>query len=44
MKDRLPKDTVLCGFHSYGEIGVDEGDLGIELHNQTMTVTLITEL
>jgi hypothetical protein len=44
VKDRLPKDTVLCGFHSYGEIGVDEGDLGIELHNQTMTVTLITEL
>lgn len=44
VKDRLPKDTILCGFHSYGEIGVDETDRGIELHNQTMTVTLITEV
>lgn len=43
VKDRLPKGTILCGFHSYGEIGVDETGRGIELHNQTMTVTLIAE-
>lgn len=43
VKERLPDGTVLCGFHSYGEIGVDETARGIELHNQTMTVTLISE-
>jgi len=43
VKDALPKGTILTGFHSYGEIGLDETAHGIELHNQTMTVTLLSE-
>jgi hypothetical protein len=41
--DHLPAGTVLTGFHSYGEIGTDETEASIELHNQTMTVALLSE-
>ncbi|MFT4143150.1 MAG: FIST N-terminal domain-containing protein [Mobilitalea sp.] len=43
VRDALPKSTVLTGFHSYGEIGLDENAHDVELHNQTMTVTLLSE-
>jgi hypothetical protein len=40
--NHLPKDTVQTGFYSYGEIAA--GNTGFcDLHNQTMTVTLIQE-
>jgi hypothetical protein len=31
------------GFYSYGEISPDEGSGFCQLHNQTMTVTVLTE-
>lgn len=38
----LPKNTVQVGFYSYGEIS--SGELGnCDLHNQTMTLTTISE-
>ncbi|GLB53437.1 histidine kinase [Neptunitalea chrysea] len=37
-------DTVLSGFYSYGEIAPFQGEGGCRLHNQTMTITLISEL
>jgi hypothetical protein len=43
VKEALPPETVITGFHSYGEMGFDEGAQRIQLHNQTMTVTLLTE-
>ncbi len=40
--EQLPKDTIQTGFYSYGEIA--PGKSGVcDLHNQTMTVTLIQE-
>jgi hypothetical protein len=40
--NHLPKNTIQTGFYSYGEIAA--GHTGIcDLHNQTMTVTLIQE-
>ena len=44
VKDALPPSTILTGFHSYGEIGLDENAHDVELHNQTMTVTLLSEI
>ncbi len=38
----LPKGTEQIGFYSYGEIS-STGHAGCELHNQTMTLTLIWE-
>lgn len=40
--DTLPADSVFTGFYSYGELGIGESG-ECELHNQTMTVTLMTE-
>ena len=37
-------DTVLGGFYSYGEISPFSSSARCELHNQTMTVTTLTEL
>ena len=38
----LPRNTIQTGFYSYGEIA--PGKSGVcDLHNQTMTVTLIQE-
>jgi hypothetical protein len=39
----LGKDTVLAGFYSYGEISPFTPGARCELHNQTMTVTTISE-
>ena len=35
--------TKTCGFYSYGEIAPFDGELACQLHNQTMTITLISE-
>ncbi|AUC82561.1 FIST signal transduction protein [Lacinutrix sp. Bg11-31] len=37
------KDTTICGFYSYGEIAPFHGETNCQLHNQTMTITLISE-
>ncbi|KJD33695.1 histidine kinase [Tamlana sedimentorum] len=36
-------NTVISGFYSYGEIAPFNGENNCKLHNQTMTVTLISE-
>ncbi|MEZ4888175.1 MAG: FIST C-terminal domain-containing protein [Chitinophagales bacterium] len=36
--------TCITGFYSYGEIAPFSGALNCELHNQTMTITLLSEL
>ncbi|MBQ0788567.1 MAG: FIST C-terminal domain-containing protein [Oceanihabitans sp.] len=41
--DVLGKDTVITGFYSYGEIAPFHGEMACQLHNQTMTITLISE-
>ena len=38
-----PDRTVLAGFYSYGEISPFTPDARCELHNQTMTITTLTE-
>jgi len=44
VRDTLGQDTVLTGFYSYGEIcPVEPTDKQAVLHNQTMTVTTISE-
>ncbi len=43
VKEELPAGAVLCGFHSYGEIGPSGNGLGFDLHNQTMTVVFFEE-
>lgn len=40
---RLPPGTVQTGFYSYGELSPIDGS-ACELHNQTMTLTLISEV
>lgn len=37
------KDTVITGFYSYGEIAPFYKETNCQLHNQTMTITLISE-
>ena len=37
------EDTTICGFYSYGEIAPFHGETNCQLHNQTMTITLISE-
>jgi len=39
----LGEDTVLSGFYSYGEIAPFAASTKCELHNQTMTITTLTE-
>ncbi|MFB9052771.1 FIST signal transduction protein [Formosa undariae] len=36
-------DTTISGFYSYGEIAPFHGENNCQLHNQTMTITLISE-
>jgi len=36
-------DAVVSGFYSYGEIAPFHGEVACQLHNQTMTITLISE-
>ncbi|MGH1385051.1 FIST signal transduction protein [Kordia sp.] len=35
--------TTICGLYSYGEIAPFSGEHNCQLHNQTMTITLISE-
>lgn len=39
----LGKKTTVCGFYSYGEIAPFNGENSCKLHNQTITITLISE-
>ncbi|WP_204344127.1 FIST signal transduction protein [Psychroserpens algicola] len=39
----LGDDTTVSGFYSYGEIAPFHGEIACQLHNQTMTITLISE-
>jgi len=41
--DRMGPGAVLAGFYSYGEIGPMRDLVDCRLHNQTMTVALLTE-
>ena len=39
----IGKDIAVSGFYSYGEIAPFHGEVPCQLHNQTMTVTLMSE-
>jgi hypothetical protein len=43
VQEVLGNDTMLCGFYSYGEISPFSSDAKCELHNQTMTITTLSE-
>jgi hypothetical protein len=43
VRDVLGPGSVMCGFYSYGEISPVTPSAACELHNQTMTVTIISE-
>ena len=43
MKETLGEPTVITGFYSYGQIAPFDKNDTANLHNQTMTVTLISE-
>lgn len=43
VREVLGERTVLAGFYSYGEISPFTPDARCELHNQTMTITTLTE-
>jgi len=43
VREVLGKETVLTGFYSYGEISPFTPGAKCELHNQTMTITTISE-
>ena len=44
VQDILGQETVLAGFYSYGEISPFNPSATCELHNQTMTITTLSEL
>lgn len=44
VRDVVGADAVLTGFYSYGEIAPFTATTACELHNQTMTVTTISEV
>lgn len=44
VRDLLGIDTTFTGFYSYGEISPLNKETRCELHNQTMTITLIAEV
>jgi hypothetical protein len=43
VQDVLGRETVLAGFYSYGEISPFTPSAKCELHNQTMTITTLSE-
>lgn len=43
VQDVIGKDVRIIGFYSYGEIAPTNSNSKCELHNQTMTITTITE-
>lgn len=44
VRDAMGTGSILTGFYSYGEIGPTEGRRGPVLHNQTMTITALSEV
>ncbi|SRR5260221_253368 len=44
VQEILGQETVLAGFYSYGEISPFNPSAKCELHNQTMTITTLSEL
>jgi hypothetical protein len=44
VREILGQNTVLAGFYSYGEISPFSPSAQCELHNQTMTITTLSEL
>lgn len=43
VREILGEDTILAGFYSYGEISPVTPEASCQLHNQTMTITTISE-
>ena len=43
LDQRVEEETTICGFYSYGEIAPFNLEINCQLHNQTMTITLISE-
>ena len=43
VREVLGDDVILSGFYSYGEIAPFHGEVSCRLHNQTMTITLMSE-
>jgi hypothetical protein len=43
VQEIIGADTAVTGFYSYGEMAPFNGETSCELHNQTMTLTLISE-
>ena len=43
VREVLGEQSVLTGFYSYGEISPFTPEARCELHNQTMTITALTE-
>jgi hypothetical protein len=43
VRDVVGPDAILTGFYSYGEIAPFAPNASCELHNQTMTVTTLSE-
>ena len=43
VKEVIGNDVKVTGFYSYGEMAPFNGEASCELHNQTMTLTLISE-
>lgn len=42
-EERMGPGATLCGFYSYGEIAPFASESRCELHNQTMSLTLLSE-
>jgi hypothetical protein len=43
-KSALGSDTTICGFYSYSELSPIVGDNACHVHNQTMTITTLSEI
>ena len=43
VQEIIGKEVATCGFYSYGEMAPFHGETSCDLHNQTMTLTLISE-
>ena len=43
VRETVGEQTAITGFYSYGEIAPSLGTLNCQLHNQTMTITLLAE-
>jgi hypothetical protein len=44
VREVLGPTPVMAGFYSYGEISSQSGLMKCELHNQTMTITMMKEV